>query len=282
MTVSFNAQNVRLTHKYSNNAGDFTWLFIPGGPGLDSRYLETLLHELSPLPGKVYLLDFPGSGSHFVPDQQFDDWLSLFTPTIAGFKNPIIVGHSFGGMFPYLFPACETILSGFVSLNSAPCLWLEAAAKFAQKNALPDLTADMLAFTQSPSQKTFNKALETCMPYYFPKHTLQKGKDLLVGIDFPYEPAVWWQQKAAEISFNAKWIPDQLPTMIIGGEHDAICPFVLYQEDIRFDRSNIQKIYIEGAGHCPWIEKPQEMKKAFEEFVERLMPGTENKLCSNQ
>lgn len=274
MKIMFTQHNVRCTLKSSSSAANLTWLFIPGGAGIDSSCFDSLLAELPPLPGKVYFLDFPGNGNHLIPNTDFDNWLSIFIPTISQFENPIIVGHSFGGMFPYLFPECEKILAGFVSLNSAPKLWMEAAVRFAKDHALPDLTHQMEAFITHPSQETFEEALEACMPYYFPSSTLEKGKQLLRSIPFPYQPAVWWQKKAMELPYIAQWIPQHIPTMIMGGTHDAICPYWLYQEDTRFDRPNIQKVLIEGGGHCPWVEKPKDVKAAFKEFIARLTGGS--------
>ena len=107
-----------------------------------------------------------------------NNWLSIFIPTIHHFQNPVVVGHSFGGMLPLLFKKCEKLLKGFIALNSAPCLWMEAAVQHAKKHQLPDLTFEMQEFTTNPNQETFNKVLDACMPYYFPSNTLEFGRRL--------------------------------------------------------------------------------------------------------
>lgn len=88
---------------------------------------------------------------------------------------------------------------------------------------------------------------------------------------FQYRPAVWGQVKALEGKLSAKWIPQQVPTLIIGAKYDCICPFSLFKNDERFDRQNIRLLFIENAGHCPWIEDPLAVRKAFEELCSHIL-----------
>lgn len=253
---------------YQTNAGkNYNWLFFPGGPGADSSYLRSLVDELK-LPGNVWLIDFPGNGSNASDSysDNFDSWFELFPRIVKQFDNPIVVGHSFGGMLPLLYPDLETSLAGCVILNSAPVLWLEEAVAYSKQFDLPDLTNDMQAFIQTPNQETFDAALNACMPYYFPKETLEKGRKLLSQLPFSYHSAVWGQVKALEGKLLAQWIPQQVPTLIIGSKYDCICPFSLFAKDERFRRKNIQLLFIEDAGHCPWVENPTAIRKAFEEL----------------
>src|ERR1700689_2529311 len=46
-----------------SNPGAYNWLFVPGGAGADSSYYLPMLEVLK-LPGKVWLIDFPGNGSN--------------------------------------------------------------------------------------------------------------------------------------------------------------------------------------------------------------------------
>ena len=75
---------------------------------------------------------------------------------------------------------------------------LEEAAIYSKQFDLPDLTNDMQTFIQNPSQETFNAALNACIPYYFPKETLEKGRELLSQVPFQYRAAVWGQIKAVK------------------------------------------------------------------------------------
>ncbi|MBS0604158.1 MAG: alpha/beta hydrolase [Verrucomicrobia bacterium] len=272
----FDAHRVRYKLAASNAGEALNWIFIPGGPGADSCYFESLI-DLLKLPGDTWLIDFPGSGSNIekVPaDFNFDAWFDLFLPMVSQFKNAILVGQSFGGMFPLLFPALEERLKGFVILNSSPTLWLHEAMEYSRQFDLPDLSREMQEFTLNPSQETFEKALDACMPYYFPKETLEMGRSLLKQVPFQYLPAVWWQRKAVELNFDAKWVPEKVPTLIINSTHDCICPYTLFHQDARFQRPNIQMSLIKDAGHMPWLEKPEEVRSEFQKFQDRLLASS--------
>lgn len=259
---------------YQTNGGDnLNWLFFPGGPGGDSSYLRGLVDELE-LPGNVWLIDLPGNGSNTIesdPDtDNFDFWFDLFPDIVKRFENPIVVGHSCGGMFPLLYEELEGVLKGCVILNSSPVLWQEEAVAYSKQFNLPDLSNDMQAFVANPSQETFNAALNACIPYYFPKETLEKGRELIAQVPFKYRPAVWGQIKALEGKLRSTWIPQQVPTLIVGAKYDCICPFSLFKNDQRFHRKNIELLFIENAGHFPWIENPKALKLAFAKLCSKI------------
>jgi pimeloyl-ACP methyl ester carboxylesterase len=249
----------------------YNWLFLPGGPGGDSRYLLSLVNLLE-LPGNVWLVDLPGNGDNLEAistDYDFDLWFDIFLPTIKKFKNPIVVGHSFGGMFPLCFPELEEQLKGFVILNSAPSLWFESQSQSVKKYHLPDVTKEEQEFSQNPSALTYRTLLDASLPYYFSAESLDRGK-VLFNVPCHFRPSIWWQRKASEINFSAKWIPQHVPTLIIGGTEDCICPYSLFEQDARFKRANIEMINIDEGWHLPWIENPEMVKTAFKKFCLQL------------
>lgn len=264
--------NVRYELAQSNNGTAYNWLFVPGGPGADSSYFMSLLQDLK-LPGNTWLIDFPANGSNAINghlDYDFDRWLDIFPSVISKFQNAVYVGHSFGGMLPLLYPQLENLLKGFVILNAAPSLWLEEAALLAVQKGLPILLEPVNEFARNPSPETFEQALIACMPYYFPKQTLEIGKALLKDLPLNYRAAVWWLNKVMTINYSAQWVPEQVPTLIIGGTEDCICPSSLFEKDTRFNRKNIMWKNIVDAGHMPWVEKPLEVKKAFDDLISHL------------
>jgi pimeloyl-ACP methyl ester carboxylesterase len=93
---------------------------------------------------------------------------------------------------------------------------------------------------------------------------------LLSQVPFQFQPAVWWQRKAIETNFSAKWIPQEVPTLIIGAKYDCMCPFSLFKDDQRFQRPNVELLFIEDAGHLIWVENPSAAREAFDKFTSRL------------
>ena len=262
-------KEVRYTLVSTNGRKPLNWILVPGGPGCDSSFYLDLV-KLLDLPGNTWFLDLPGNGSNNPQKDNFDNWFSLFVPAIKGFTNPVIIGSSFGGMFPLLFDELENILKGLVIISSAPCLWLDPAIKAAKERNLPSFSKDLDAFAENPNQETFEKALNACMPYYFTPTSLDEGRKLFENTPFSYKPALWWIQTAVKMSFNAKWVPEQVKTLIIGGDHDVMTPFSLFQNDKRFHRENIKMKLINDAGHCPWIEKPAEVLELIKDFENSL------------
>ncbi len=267
------------------NASDrvLNWIFVPGGPGADSIYFKDLIEVLE-LPGNFWLIDFPENGEnrHSNETYDFEKWDSCFQDCIKTFENPIYVGHSFSGMFPLLFKELEHLLEGFIILNSTPCLWFEEAQKCAKENKLPSFELSLDDFRNNPNPSTFKAALLACSPYYFTEDFLEKGKILLDSLPFNYFAAAWWQNKAIEINFEAKWIPQKVPTLILGSSHDFITPFSLFEKAKQFHRQNITLKKIEGAGHFPWIEKKHEVIEAFESFFVCLRQHTNNACKTTQ
>ncbi len=266
----YDSNHVRYELYQTNGGKDYNWLFLPGGPGCDSRYFHSLVDELD-LPGNVWLVDMPGNGDNldesFTDVMNYDQWFDIFPEVINKFDNPILVGQSFGGMFPLLFPENEDKLKGFVILNSAPSLWMEEAVNYAQQFNLPDISEAVQTFIQNPCQETFELGLDAVAPYYFPPSTLEKGRQFLKQFPYHFLPVLWWQIKAVQMNFTAKWIPENVPTLIIGGKYDCMTPFTLFEKDVRFHRPNIRMLLIEDAGHFPWIENPKAVKEAFDDFL---------------
>ena len=251
----------------------YNWLFVPGGPGVDSSYFLTLIKELD-VPGNFWLIDLPANGSNITDkinvNYDFDTWGDSLLSSIQKFQNPIYVGHSFSGMFPLLFTQLEQLLTGFVILNSAPSLWLEEAAKCAKENNIPLFTEPMAEFEKNPNSETFKKMLLACAPYYFPENNLEMGKKLLGSMTINYLATVWWLKKAHEENFDAKWIPKEVPTLILGASHDFITPYYLFENDARFQRENITIKRVQNAGHFPWLEQMAIVKEAFRAFTKQV------------
>ncbi|MDR3477377.1 MAG: alpha/beta fold hydrolase [Gammaproteobacteria bacterium] len=123
--IIYDANETRYQLANSLAGASYNWLFFPGGPGINADYLQTLATNLA-LPGKTWLIDMPGNGDNFSEhvkaEYDFNKWDTIFMDAVKRFDNPILVGHSFAGMYPLLFPELEQILQGFVILNSAPSL----------------------------------------------------------------------------------------------------------------------------------------------------------------
>lgn len=248
------------------------WLFLPGGPGADSSCYKSLIEALSVLEN-VWLIDFPGNGDN-MPDgidanYDFDSWQDLLIPAVKRFKNPILVGHSFGGMLPLLLPELENLLSGFIILNSAPKLWLSERQNQLKANNIMTYSEPGGKFRENPTLETFRTALLANAHCHFPKESLTAGKKMFEQLPFNYKAMLWWLQKAPAINFDAKWIPPNVPTLIMNGTQDFIVPSIMFEKDRRFHRHNIEIRTIQNAGHFVWYDNMAIVQEAFNSFVSK-------------
>lgn len=264
---NYDENGVRYKLASTNKDSDLNWIFIPGGPGADSRYLESLV-ELLHLPGNVWLIDLPGSGDNSAPENyDFHQWLHLMPKIASRYNKPVIIGHSLGGMLPLLSPELESKLSGLIIINSSPSLWVSESEKRIKDLGIPELP-EKKEFIKNNTQKNYKNLLKAYIPYYFKKENVNEGYELFNDLPFPVETMFTVFGIMKEINFNAKWVPQRVPTLVIGGENDYINPFSLYENDNRFDRNNIYRVLIKDCGHWCWIEKPDDVKSTILDFAD--------------
>jgi pimeloyl-ACP methyl ester carboxylesterase len=251
----------------------FNWLFLPGGPGGDSSYYLPLIEALN-FSGNYWLIDLPGNGSNTrytdVAQYDYQLWHECFLPAITRFNHPILVGHSFGALFPLVFPQLENILSGLILVGGIVAPLSEAAAQMATDRQLPSLLEPMQNFVTNPTQETFDVALRACCPYYFPQSSLAIGMERLAQLAFNYRAALWGQIYLSQLDYAKLWIPQKVKTLAFSGGEDCITPFILLEQDERLKRNNIQLHRIKDAGHLPWLEKMDEVKNILQQYYHQL------------
>lgn len=242
------------------------WLFLPGGPGLGSESFGNLCDVLS-LPGNTWLIDYPNDGSnqnsHY---PNFDTWKEGLIDFLQSFNNVIVVAHSFSGMFVLSDSKIEKSIKGLVLINTSPNKnWMQAIAQEAEKYQLPDLSHLQNQYLKHPSNSLFKKLTIASAPYFFSEATLDAGRALLESL--PYSHAAYdWAAQYFHPTYEAQWIPQDIPTLIIGGELDHITPLSLFQNERSWKRDNIFIECIKDTGHFSWINHASQIKALFDEF----------------
>jgi pimeloyl-ACP methyl ester carboxylesterase len=275
-------ENLTRYQLVKSNTGqvNYNWLFLPGGPGIDSNYLEALVSNVD-VEGKCWLIDFVLNGNNSPKNNAIDsnrmcqNWGHYFLQAIGKFENPILIGHSFGGYFPLFFPELEHILKGLIILSSAPAaptrpLNLEPFDQCAKKNKLPLRAQSITQFLSNPTTRTVGDCYLSMLPYAFTKEYLKQGiaviEKFMVSVDVSY----WWLTEGAKQYTTIRWIPEQVPSLILGGTHDFVTPFSGFEKDRRFHRKNIELVSVPYAGHFPWVEQPHVISEAFNSFLNHI------------
>jgi pimeloyl-ACP methyl ester carboxylesterase len=252
---------------------NYNWLFLPGGPGIDSSYLQELIYNLD-IEGNCWFIDFVLNGNNCLKDNNKNtsslcqNWGYYFLQAISNFENPILVGHSFGGYFPLFFPELESVLKGLVILSAAPTAPLPPAnlepfEQCAKENKLPERVESFSQFLNNPTKKAATNCYLSTVPYAFTKEYLKQGIALIEQLAMSVEVSHWWLTEGAKQYTTIRWIPKEVPSLILGGTHDFVTPFSGFENDKRFHRKNIKLVSLPDAGHFPWVEQPHLISEVF-------------------
>ncbi|WP_262364230.1 alpha/beta fold hydrolase [Arthrobacter echini] len=202
--------------------GERAFVLVPG-IGVSSHYFEQLAPHLRQF-GPVYALDLPGFGG--VPHARTALSISQFGELVGaaidelGLEDPIVVGHSMGAQICADLAADQSGLSSLVLISPV----IDAAAR--------SLPVQAVRFLRSARHEPFRVTFLAVVAYL----TCGFGwffKILPRMMTYPIE------RTAARV---------RTPTLIIRGEHDAVCPRPWVTAFGRaFETATV--VEIEGAAH---------------------------------
>lgn len=254
--------------------GSINWLFLPGGAGADSCYFLPLIEQLK-IPGNIWLIDFPKNGSNtdkLHADYDFESWKECLLTTVRRFENPVLVGHSFGGIYPLFFPEIEGLLKGLITICAAPTVDVIMEEHMHKERGITFDNAPGKRFSDNPSDKTFKEALVARSKNFFPPISLERGKKLFAETIFNYKAMQWWiKNYLTKKDFDIIWVPKKLPMLMIAASEDCSNPPKLIMDDKRFNRPNIERCLLKGSGHFPWLENMDSVVERMNAFEERVI-----------
>lgn len=270
--VQFFDENFTRYHlvQWQHKKETLNWLFLPGGPGVDSECMLELTKHLD-VPGNCWLVDLPFNGTNqpyeFTSNEVYKRWPNYLLAAVKNFQTPILVGHSFGGFFPLFVPELETLLKGLVILNSVPTIDSHLFEQYRITKGLPPLDSYRSDFVSNPNIDTMKALYRAEAPYFFAPEDQAKGIEAIIDkLEYCLPTEHWFYTEGAAEFKAIKWVPQTVPTLIMGGENDYITPLEIFLEDKRFKRDNIQFCNIPNAGHFPWFEEPLFMSARFSSF----------------
>lgn len=211
-------------------------IFLHGwGTSLDTFY--RVATAISP-KYEVYLIDLPSFGNSKEPDHALDiqDLSTILNDFITdlNLKQPIIVGHSYGGR-----------------------IGIEYASKF---NNIAKLILIDSAGIKRKHLRTFlkTKIYKLRKNYYKITHQLMKYQNLILNSgssDYQNSSNIQKQMLIKAVNYNQKYLINTITceTLIIYGKNDLITPL----KDAYFLHKKIKNsglVIIPNAGHFPYIE----------------------------
>ena len=263
-------QSARFELINSHSGNNINWIFLPGGPGLGSEYLHEFALSLK-LPGQTWLLDMPGDGSNQLTEKPIDysQWPHDLAEAVNSLDHVILVAHSFGGMLALSSPELQKHLSGLILIDTAPSnQWMHSSAGSGSHGNIPKTNPSMTNYEKNPSDAGLKQIALSMGPLFFSPDQVKEGTRLLE--DLPYNHLPYdWINKNFNPTYQAKWAPQTIPTLIISGSEDILTPESLFQQDKRFNRPNIKTILIPHAGHFSWINHQAKFKAIFQNFANK-------------
>lgn len=269
MSKIFSIKNYRAKVVSSNDITNITSICIPGGPGLGFEYLDPFVTQLN-LPGQAVLVDFPGKDPDNILQRSADRWKTQLLSIVRYFSPCILITHSFSGMMALEIPELEAELSGLILMNTSPVRDYSLNTELYS----PEVIDAKTIYFDNPNDLTLKKLFLAYKYYFFLPEEMKKGEELLAKCSVSYQSFNWgWQHFIP--SYRAKWLPTKIPGLIVSGEGDLLCPPDLFLDNSDYSsHANITFCVIENAGHFPWLNQFNTVKKAFNIFYKQLI--TEN------
>jgi pimeloyl-ACP methyl ester carboxylesterase len=270
----FTTSGVRLRER-TRRPGDLDWLFLPGGPGIGSESLHELVDELD-VPGRSWMVDLPGDGSNRTEaEDPYASWPGVLIEAALAVERPVYAGHSTGGMYLLSVPELESRLAGLALVSTAPdASWLPAFVAMTEAHPLPAVDAANARFEADPTDAKLGAIAVASAPWNFTPAGLEAGENLLARM--PYNrAAVEWSAEHFDDTYRSTWWPSSLPTLILSGGADRIVTQTLW-DDERFTGEHVIHRTVHGAGHFPWIERPEEVAAAFADLADLIALTPQN------
>jgi pimeloyl-ACP methyl ester carboxylesterase len=174
-------------------------------------------------------------------------------------ENPVLVGHSFGGMVAAEYAAYFTSKVKKLVLIDALGLWVDATP-VADINGMADRKIPALLFADA----TGSAAVDL---FAMPKDPVAMAKTIVTRVS-----------TRAAVSHFIWPIPDRdlrrrlyriaAPTLVVWGNADRYVP-PLYADEFVAGIAGASKVLIAGAGHFPHVEKQRETADAVLAFTAR-------------
>ncbi|NRB11513.1 MAG: hypothetical protein HRU35_07915 [Rickettsiaceae bacterium] len=170
-------------------------------------------------------------------------------------------------MFALSVSELEKLLKGLVIISSAPdSSWIAESINTIKKYNLPDVSKAIKKMNDEPTDNNLKLLFYECIPYLFEPNQIAAGKVILEQNQYNIMTRLWGHN-IFHPQFKYQWIPDKLPTLIIGSSSDKTLPMLLFTRAKEFQKSNIKMVDLQDVGHYPWLAKFDEISNLMLEFM---------------
>jgi proline iminopeptidase len=281
---SFQSQGVELHYR---TAGSGTPLvLLSGGPGFDVDYM---LPVSDALPGRYQriFLEQRGTGRSRVATMTAENLtLRVVVEDLEALRvhlkqeRLVLVGHSWGAMLAMAYAAAHPDRIDRLILIGSGGPTLEFAERFTDNITARLRPEDVEARRswESPDKRGGDpeKAALGAMKAILPGYFFDRAKALAFAAelkDGSFHPAVnSWLMADLNKSYDLRAGLQKVdrPVLILQGHQDPVSDKTA--DDIHALLSGSTLHYINKCGHFPWIEQPEEFRRALSEFLTPISP----------
>ncbi len=242
-----------------------TMVVLHGGPGFDQGYLRPGLDPLSEAAQLVFI-DLRGQGrsskvavASCTLEQMADDVAALCSH--LGIDKPIVFGHSAGGFVAlHLALRHPDLAAGLILCDTAPTLAsvpdLAPPSGLNQRAPASVLEVAAAMFAGDFSAERIKLFRDLVMPYYAaPDHHDVPGRIMPLSGLAADVAGHFFANLAPRYDVRDKLSSIDVPTLVVVGEHDWVCP-PAYSRILAEQLPSSRLAVIDGAGHFPFSEEP--------------------------
>ena len=248
-----------------------TLVLLHGGPGMDHATYKLGMHLMRDV-AQVVMYDHRGQGrsDRRTPDEwNLDTWADDVVRLCDALEieRPIVLGNSFGGFVAQRYLGRHPEHPGKVVLSSTVARWnLDSVLDQFEVLGGAEARDIAAAFWAEPNAANREAYTRVCGPLYtqtpgnlFESVEMVRNNDLF---------AHWNEHGHTTFDLRADLAKAQCPVLVLGGEHDPVCPIVGSEEiAAHLPAEHVQFERFANSGHGVFRDEADTAYAILREFV---------------